>query len=346
MDFVPAHVTASDSGVSVVVPAHNAMPEVLDTVASALAQSPAPLEVLVVDDRSTDGTVSALRERFGDRVRLLSGAYGSAAAARNAGWRAARGAFVAFLDADDLWFAGKLAAALDAFARQPEAAWFFSDGEYEDRDGALHASWLAVYADMPGDYVGSPVGELIDVNFVLTSSVVVRRDALVAAGGFDESLTNGEDIDLWIRLSRAAPAVGSPRPLVRYRHRPGSLSSRVEARLEGTREVCARLAADRALAPGLRARARRRASLCALKLAWSALRAGDGRAARARLRGAWGVPARVLPVAAMFAASFLPAPAIAALRARRTGHAVAAPALSVGRVTLTSQPAGATGHAR
>ena len=107
--------------VSAVIPAHDAYPLVLDAVDSALAQTLPPAEVVVVDDGSRDRTAEALRERFGGRVdvRVVSGSFGSAAAARNAGWRAARGRWVAFLDADDVWFPEKLATAAATDSSSP-----------------------------------------------------------------------------------------------------------------------------------------------------------------------------------------------------------------------------------
>src|SRR5439155_21695635 len=111
--------------------------DVIDAMATPLAQDPPPDEVLLIEDGSTDGTAAAVRERFGDRVRILAGPFGGAAAARNAGWRAARGPWVALLDADDVWFPGKLAAALDALDHRPAADWFFSDGAFRKLDGVM-----------------------------------------------------------------------------------------------------------------------------------------------------------------------------------------------------------------
>lgn len=109
----------SRATVSAVIPAHNAMPDVLEAVDSVLAQGLPVDEVVVVNDRSSDGTGEAVGARFGDRVRVLAGAYGSAAAARNAGWRAARGAWIAFLDADDLWTPDKNRVSLGLLAAAP-----------------------------------------------------------------------------------------------------------------------------------------------------------------------------------------------------------------------------------
>src|SRR5204862_3796847 len=158
-----------------------------------------------------------------------------------------------------------------ALEAHPDADWFFSDGAFRTLDGAWHDSWFSLYADLPDGYVGQPVGELFDVNFVLTSSVVVRRRALEATGGFDEHMTHAEDLDLWIRLARRGRAVGSRRALVRYQHRPGGLTRHTAARLRGDVELFGRLAVDGSLSGALRRRARRRESLAEFKLAVSSL---------------------------------------------------------------------------
>ncbi|MCC6650944.1 MAG: glycosyltransferase family 2 protein, partial [Candidatus Eisenbacteria bacterium] len=120
---------------SVVIPAHDGLPDLLDAVESALSQSFAAAEIVVVDDASTDGSGDAVEARFGDRVRVVRGRFGSAGAARNAGWRAAKFPWIAFLDADDLWLPEKLAVAAEKLLACPEADWFFSDGAFRTLDG-------------------------------------------------------------------------------------------------------------------------------------------------------------------------------------------------------------------
>ncbi len=330
--------------VSVVVPAHNGLPDVLEAVESALAQRPAPAEVIVVDDASTDGTADAVWARFGERVVLVRGRFGSAGAARNAGWRAARASWVALLDADDLWYPGKLETALEILARHPESAWFFSDGAFRTLEGKAHDSWFALYAELPDPYLGQPVAELFDINFVLTSSVVVRRDALEATGGFDETMSHAEDRDLWIRLARRWPAVATTRALVRYQHLPSGLTRNVEARLAGKARLFDRLAADPTLPPALRRSARRHASQAQFKLAWCALREKRRADARRALARAWLFPDHALLVGGAWIASLLPEAMLAWLRRQKwANRTVAAPRLRDRRVILG--PRGVTGAA-
>jgi len=328
--------------VSVVIPVRNGMPDVVDAVASALAQSRPPLEVIVLDDGSSDGTSDALEARFGAggggaEIQLVRGVWGNAGAARNAGWQRARAPWVAFLDADDVWFGEKLASAETLIARHPAAGWFFSDGAFRTLEGELRTSWFADWARVPDPYFGHPTAALLEVNFILTSSVMVRRELLAATGGFDPAMSHAEDVDLWIRLARRAPAVATARSLVRYQHRPGGLTRQVTARLEGNARLYERLAGDPELDPPLRAAAKRRAGLSRIKLARAALRERDPVTARRHLARAWG-SGRAVAVAAAWGLTLLPAPVSAWLRARPlVKGGLAARALETRRVTLESE---------
>ena len=320
---------------AVAIPAHDALPDLLDAVQSVLDQTRAAAEIVVADDRSSDGTRDALVRRFGDRVRVVSGSFGSAAAARNAAWRASRAPWVAFLDADDLWLPEKLARATERLRAAPEAGWFFSDGAFRTLEGELQPSWFAIWADLEDPYVGSPIAELFEVNFVLTSSVVARRDLLESAGGFDERMSHAEDLKLWIELARRAPAAGSGLPLVRYQHLPGGLTRQVEARLSGNAALFEALSADATLAAPLRRRARARAALSRYKLAVAALRDGRPADARRHLPGAWLFPERALAVLPVFAASWLPPALLAGIRRQRWAtRPIAAPLGRPRRVRL------------
>ncbi len=325
---------------AVAIPAKDGLPDVLDAVQGALEQSRPPAEIVLADDGSTDGTGAAVERRFGARVRVLRGPFGGAAAARNAAWRASRAPWVAFLDADDLWFPAKLATAADRLSAAPEAGWFFSDGSFRTLEGRLEPSWLALWADLEESYVGRPLAELFEANFVLTSSVVARRDLLEAIGGFDERMSHAEDLKLWIELARRAPAAASREALVRYQHRPGGLTRQVEARLSGNAGLFEGLAGDASLPAGLRRRARVRAALSRYKLAVAALRDGRPADARRQLPGAWLFPERALAVAPLAIASLLPPAWIARLRTQRWAtRPVTAPLGRQRRVTLRRRPA-------
>lgn len=191
--------------VSVVIPAYNAERYVLEALASVFAQGYEPLEVLLVDDGSQDGTV-ALVEREAPTVRVIRQANAGAAAARNTGLREARGDLICLLDADDGWFPGKLAAQIEHLRRHPAV-------------GMVFHRWLVWQPDAEGHYVAparaEQQAESIDPAYsgwiypqllldcvVHTSTVMLRRQVVEEIGLFDTQLVNGEDYNYWLRVSR------------------------------------------------------------------------------------------------------------------------------------------------
>jgi len=138
--------------VSVIVPTFNRAGWVASTVASALAQTRPPLEVIIVDDGSTDDSEAAVRA-IGGPVRYLRQANAGVAAARNAGAREARGDFLAFLDCEDLWEPEKLEVQLALFATHPEVGWCITGCtviDLENRPVSGPQGWLRVFPPFRG----------------------------------------------------------------------------------------------------------------------------------------------------------------------------------------------------
>ncbi|MBI3299551.1 MAG: glycosyltransferase [Elusimicrobia bacterium] len=207
--------------VSVVIPAFNAERWVPAALESVLAQDYAPLEVIVVDDGSKDGTGAAVA-RFGDRVRYVRQANSGVCQARNRGAREARGKLVAFLDADDVWLPGKLKAQAARFAARPGLATCFTGTVAFDE--ATGRETLLAYRLSP-DLVADL---LLHCTIIGNSStVMVRREVFERVGGFDPALSNCADWDMWIRLAGAGPVDLVPEPYVRYRLHHGSMSTSV-----------------------------------------------------------------------------------------------------------------------
>ena len=190
---------------------------------SALAQTLGAVDVVVVDDGSTDDTPAVLA-RYAGRVRVLRQPNRGLAAARNAGLAAARGTYVAFLDADDVMAPTKLAAQLEMLERSPTIGWTYCDVLIETvaTRTTVTASERFGYGARALD--GWLFPELIHGNFIPAIAPMIRRTALDAAGGFDERLTALEDWDMWLRLSLIAEARYTPAVLVTYRIRPGGMS--------------------------------------------------------------------------------------------------------------------------
>ncbi len=335
-----------DFDVSVVIPVRDGLPDVVEALESVFAQTLPVSEVVVVDDGSTDGSGDDIEQRYPGRVRVMRGEYGSAAAARNAGLRTVRTEWVAFLDADDLWFPEKLEVARQRLLAAPGADWFFSDGAFRTLEGQLHASWFANHAELTEPWCDAPVEQLFGVNFVLTSSVVVRRAAVEAAGGFDERLTHAEDLDLWIKLSRRGLATASRRALVRYQHREGGLTRQTENRLRCGALLFSWLREDPALPPRLRRLARRREVLYRYKLGLAYLREGRRRDSLREFAGAWLFPDRALPVVLAVGTALLPGGWFQRLRTFGPAVSTATPLVATPIVKLKGWAPGATGGAR
>ncbi len=197
---------------SVIIPAFNSAACVGRAIESALTQSHAPFEILVVDDGSIDATAE-VAESYGQPVRVLRQANGGPAAARNAGAAVAKGDWLAFLDADDAWLPGKLA------AQAP-----LTDGA---RVGVVHAR---AGQDVTWDYVIS-FDTLWRRNQLINSATVVRKSAFTEVGGFDEdrTLISVEDYNLWLRLAAAGWEFRTcPQDWIEYTPAPNSLSQQVE----------------------------------------------------------------------------------------------------------------------
>lgn len=220
---------------SVVVPTQNRTRELRQALVAILAQT-AGMEVLLVDDGSS-GAADAVAEKLGDaRVRLLRnrGRRG-AAATRNAGIEAARGRWLAFCDDDDLWAPGKLAAQLQALAATG-TAWSCTAEVTVDADLRIVGHQRLTQAQLP---------LLRYANMIPGggSGVVADADLVRAAGGFDETLSNAEDWDLWIRLAGQSELTIVDRPLLAYREWPQSKSTNVRGMAESYATVLRRAGA-------------------------------------------------------------------------------------------------------
>jgi len=191
--------------VSVVIPAFNSGRFIGEAIDSVLVQGIAAMEVVVVDDGSTDDTEQVVR-RYTGRVRYLQRSHSGPSAARNAGIRASTSEYVAFLDSDDLWPAGTLKARIDLLDTHNDMGLVFGDFEKFDDDGVVMPSMFR-QRDLLGDFLGEgpylqdAFAKLFSCNYIATPTAVVRRAVLTDVGGFDEKLRYVEDMDLWFRIA-------------------------------------------------------------------------------------------------------------------------------------------------
>jgi glycosyltransferase involved in cell wall biosynthesis len=221
--------------VSVVIPTRD-RPELLAlTLRSVLWQQDIELEALVVDDGSDPGTQALVDDLHDVRVRLIRNAgRRGVSGARNSGIAAARGNWIAFLDDDDLWAPRKVGAQLAA-AKDSQAGWVYAgdvtvDEALRVRSGSPPPSPAAVVAGLQS-HNAVPAG---------ASNVIVRRDVLASAGGFDPTLRTSEDWDLWLRLAATGMPACVPRPLVALRAHARMASRNVDRMLTDIEVIGAR----------------------------------------------------------------------------------------------------------
>jgi glycosyltransferase involved in cell wall biosynthesis len=267
-------------GVSVVIPTRNRSALVEEAVRSALVQEWDPLEVVVVDDASTDDTVSRLAGVIDPRLRVLKRpSRGGPSAARNDGIRAARFPYVAFLDSDNTFALEKLAIQMTRFLDEGGQGVSFT-GYTLDLNGGLSDVLLDQWSPAPA----AVLQRLLDSCCVNTSTVLVRRDVLLQSGSFQPDLACCEDHELWLRLALDGQSFSYVScPLTQYRMHPGSVSAD-EGLVARTSESVIAAALN---SPGLPSQLRRRRSAYEARWALSSagrfLLIGDRRSAFAAL---------------------------------------------------------------
>ena len=290
--------------ISVVIPTYNRAGLLRRAVDSALAQTVAPLEILIVDDGSTDDTAAVCRA-WGAPVRYLAIPNGGVAKARNVGIAEARGDWVALLDSDDEWEPNKLevqCAALDAAA---DARWSITgctlvDGEGQPRAGrqGFEAAFpvFSEIKDSAAEYFGRALrkvgpeayaGDLFETlfrgNVILPSSAMVHRSVFEACGPFNPAFRYAEETEFFHRVAAKFPVVIVLGRLVRYRvAQAGSLTSsaNTEKLITNALKSLDQALALRASTPSSRAAYRTGRDSLLLRMAYARLSERDTRGAR------------------------------------------------------------------
>ena len=337
--------------VSVIVPTFNRAAWLESTVRSALAQTHAPLEIIVVDDGSTDGTEAVARS-LPAPVTYLRQENAGVAAARNAGARVARGHWLAFLDCEDLWEPRKLECQLAALNAVPDAGWSVTGCVVIDLEGRptagpqgfervfplfrelgvapsaffarqLTQTRVACARGPVTVFGGDAFGLLFHGNFGLPSSAMVRRTLFEALGGFDPSWRLAEETEFFHRLAASAGVALVMEPLTQYRvGQGGALTSPANTvtLVRNALTSLERAAACRALKPAERSAYAEGRTRLTCRLAYAHLSNHDSRRARRVLgtlfRG--GVP-RAARAYGLLGLSLLPGPILRALHAFKRG---------------------------
>jgi glycosyltransferase involved in cell wall biosynthesis len=220
--------------VSVIVPTYNRAAYLAEAVDSVLNQSYPHLELLVVDDGSTDNTRDVLNQFAGDRrLHVTYQANAGQSRARNAALAQAQGDFFCFLDSDNVWVSDKLQVSLDAFRDNPDVDVVYGDiitinenGEELSRRNMRRFS-------------GAIVAEMLKDNCVTMNTAMFRRRCYLEQGGMSETRRVADDYDLWLRYSVFFQFLYLPRFLAKYRVMEDQISSDKSARFESNFQILA-----------------------------------------------------------------------------------------------------------
>ena len=220
--------------VSVIIPCYNCASSIQTAIDSVLSQDYGPMEVIVVDDGSTDMSAQAASTR---NIVLIRQLHRGAAAARNVGVEASTGDYIAFLDADDIRTEGSLSRRMTLFTESNDIGLVFGNLELVDAEtrvsAGFHFDARSELTEMDricigeGEYIveSDPVPFLLKRPFISTITAVMPRRVWAEVGGFDESLAIAEDVDLWLRVAARYPIAYTTFPVAVYMRGTQSVTS-------------------------------------------------------------------------------------------------------------------------
>lgn len=227
--------------VSVIIPTYNRSEWVTEAVRSALDQTYRRIEIIVVDDGSTDNTRDVL-SKYGASIKYIYQKRSERSRARNQGFRYSRGDYIAFLDSDDQWLPTKIEKQVEILNRKPDVGLVYTGVQFIDARGNPHTGQIAW--DVPERE--SLYEDLMTHNTITgtTSSVMVRRTCLDKVGLFDELMNTCEDLDLYRRIARYYRFYKIDLPLVRFRIHTGSTQHDAAAMAKGWEITIKKIAED------------------------------------------------------------------------------------------------------
>lgn len=209
--------------VSVIIPAYNKADLTVKSVESVLEQTYGDIEIIVVDDGSTDETKSALSPYFG-KIKYLYKENGGASSARNLGIQQATGEYIAFLDCDDVYFSEKIERCVGYLETNPKFGFVHTPVYFIDEKGEI----LGKYPRLKKSPSGHIAKKLLSKNFVCNSTPLVRKSCFEKAGLFDETIFTPADWDMWIRLAERYKAGCVNIPLTGYRKSESYIAGHLE----------------------------------------------------------------------------------------------------------------------
>ncbi|MEN8129860.1 MAG: glycosyltransferase [Pseudomonadota bacterium] len=210
--------------VCVIIPAYNRVEYIDQTISSVLEQTYSHVDLIVVDDGSTDGTLERI-QTYGDRLTLLTHencANKGQSASLNLGLKAARGEYIAVLDSDDYWHPDKLDVQVGYLERNPGIGLLYTNGYAVDSDGNI------IYPMYPDDHRenNDPNNVLLDCYILLPQNSLVRKSVYNSVGHFEESYRAAQDHDMLIRISENTQFAYLPDRLFYYRVHDDSISGK------------------------------------------------------------------------------------------------------------------------
>ncbi len=218
--------------ISVIIPAYNAMAYLPDTIESVLQQTFTDFEVLIINDGSSDRIVEWASSLVDQRVRLINQPHQGVCVARNTGITQAKGEYIAFLDADDLWQPTKLEKQVRCLNEQPTVGLVYTWTSFINESGKPIGRVWASHAQ--GD-----VWQQIVVSDMISngSSPMVRRACFDDVGVFDPNITSSEDRDMWTRIAAKYPFAVVKEGLTLYRRHPGNTTNKRQKMIQDLRQV-------------------------------------------------------------------------------------------------------------
>ena len=213
--------------VSVVIPAYNKADLTIKTVESVLRQTYGNVEIIVVDDGSTDDTKVKL-QLFGDRINYIYKQNGGACSARNVGIKQATGEYIALIDCDDIIYPEKIAKSVECLEERDDYGFVYTGAYFIDRDDNV----ISEYGISNRPASGWIASKLILNNCICNSTVVVRKECFKEVGFFDEKIFIPGDWDMWLRLSEKYKAAYIDDKLTGYRLTDSYIASNMETAIK------------------------------------------------------------------------------------------------------------------
>ncbi|WP_414622130.1 glycosyltransferase [Calothrix sp. CCY 0018] len=208
--------------ISVIVPVFNGEKTIEETINSILNQTFQNIEIIIINDGSTDATLETIKNISDSRIKVFSYPNAGLSASRNRGIDRAKGEYISFIDADDLWTPDKLELQWQALQSNQEAAVAYSWTDYIDESSKFIKSGRRIKAN------GDVFSKLLITNFIENGSNPLICKKALEIGSFDESLPAAEDKDMWLRLAANYEFVCVEKPQILYRISTTSMSTNLK----------------------------------------------------------------------------------------------------------------------